>query len=80
MDRIYSVANVTTNDELGGLHTFFVTFMYGYTVLLCLFDVIMRKALYEKEWVLLRFLFSYQIDLLALFSHLISQISLLVVC
>jgi hypothetical protein len=80
MDRTNSIANVTANDELGGLRTFYVTFMYGYTIVLCLFDVIMRKALNEKEWFLLRFLFSYQIDLLALVSHLISQISLSVGC
>lgn len=35
MDGMYSIPNVTTNDELGGLRTFFVTFMYGYTVVVC---------------------------------------------
>jgi len=47
---IYSVPNVNTNDMQGGLRTFFVTSMYIYTVVLCLFDAIMLKALYEKEW------------------------------
>jgi hypothetical protein len=65
---------------LGGLRTFFVTFMYVYTVVLCLFDAIMRKALYEHEWFVLRSLFSYQIEVLALVSNLVCQIRLLLLC
>jgi len=38
----------------GGLHTFNVTLMYGYTVVLFLFDAIILKALYEKAWFVLR--------------------------
>ena len=46
---VYSVPNVNTDDRQGGFRTFFVTFMYRYTVELFLFDVIMLKGLYEKE-------------------------------
>jgi len=33
---------------------FFVIFIYGYTIVLCLFDAIMHKELYEYEWFVLR--------------------------
>ena len=71
---MYSILNVNSNDILGGLLTFFVIFIYGYTVLLCLFDAIMRKSLCDNECFVLRYLFSYQTEMLALASHLVFQI------
>jgi hypothetical protein len=76
---LYSTPNGNTKDMVGGLRSFFVICMYGYTVALCLFAAIMCKALCEKEWFVL-YLFSYQIDLLALVSHLICKIPLLLMC
>jgi hypothetical protein len=45
--QVQSVCKVKTNEMLGGLRTFFITFLHGYTVVLCLFDAIMRKAFFE---------------------------------
>jgi len=64
---------------LGGLRTFFITFMYGYTVELFLFDLIMHKALYEHERFVLRFLFPYTNSLVLVCSFGMSD-SLLLLC
>ena len=71
---MYSILNVKSNDIQGGFRTFFIIFIYGYTVLLCLFDAIMRKSLCDIECFVLRYLFSYQIEMWALASYLVFQI------
>jgi len=57
---------------LGGLRRFFVIYLriYSFT----LFNAIMRKSLCENECFVLRYLLSYQTEMLALASHLVFQI------
>jgi len=71
---VYSIHNVNSNDIKGDLRSFFVACIYGYTVLLCLFDAILRKSLCENECFVLRYLFPYQTEMLALASHLVFHI------
>ena len=52
---------------LVALRTFFVTFIYGYTLVLCLFDAIMHNELYEYEWFGLRSYFHIRLTCLNLF-------------
>jgi hypothetical protein len=55
MDGVYSIPNVNTNEkymydlwwEARWLGYVFVTFVYGYTVVLLLFSAIMSVVLYE---------------------------------
>jgi len=54
--------------------------MYGYMVVLCSFDVIMHKALYEHERFVLRFLFPNHTDLLVLVCSFGMSDSLLLLC
>ena len=71
---MYSILNVYSNDILGDLRTFFIIFIYGYAILLCLFDAIMRKFLCDIECFVLRYLFSYQTKMWAVASHLVFHI------
>ena len=78
---MYNIRNVNSNEILADLLTFFVIFIYyRYTVLLCLCNAIVLKSLCDNECFVLRYLFSYQTEMLALASHLVFRIFFCYLC